>query len=97
MEDIKFFLLFFIPLFFIFPYGKFRCTNKDFKDPLENKLLFELDGWSMTHYLFFMLVGFIYPKKFISAMILGIIWELFEHFYGKNRPGWLGGYGDCIT
>ena len=95
MENIKYLLLFLIPLLFIFPYGKFRCNNKNFKDPLENKILFELDGWSMTHYLFFMLVGFIYPQKFIITMIIGIIWELFEHFYGKNRPGWLGGYGDC--
>ena len=91
----RYYVMFLLPLCFIFPYGKYRCTHKDFKDPLETELFFGLDGWSGTHVLFFLMMGYLFPKSFILSMLLGISWELFEHLYGKHRPGWLGGYGDC--
>jgi hypothetical protein len=92
----SYFLLFLLPLCFIFPYGKYRCTHKSFKDPLEKMIgIGELDGWSVSHFTFFMLVGYIYPNTIIQTSMIGILWELFEHLYGKHRPGWLGGYGDC--
>jgi len=90
-----YFLTFLLPLCFIFPYGKYRCEHKDYKDPLETHVIAGLDGWSATHFFFFMLLGYLYPKTFILSMSMGTGWELFEHFYGKARPGWLGGYGDC--
>jgi hypothetical protein len=83
------------PGFFIFPYGKYRCTHKSFKDPLETQLFLGLDGWSATHFCFFFVLGYFFPNTFIFSMAVGISWELFEHYYGKERPGWLGGYGDC--
>jgi len=92
---LKYTLLLIIPLLFIFPYGNFRCTHKKFKDPLESPLFWGLDGWSITHILLFMVLGYMYPDTFLLSMMVGITWELFEHFYGKQRPGWLGGYGDC--
>lgn len=92
----NYFILFLLPLSFIFSYGKYRCTHPSFKDPLEKMIgIGELDGWSVSHFMFFMLVGYIYPNTIIQTFIMGIIWELFEHFYGEYRPGWLGGYGDC--
>ena len=42
------------PLLFIFPYGKFRCNNKTFKDPLEKEIVLGLDGWSASHFTFFL-------------------------------------------
>ena len=84
-----------LPVLFIFPYGKYRCAHKEFKDPLETPLFWGLDGWSATHFFWFMILGFAFPGNFILATCLGITWELFEHYYGKERPGWLGGYGDC--
>ena len=91
----KFAAVMVIPLLFIFSYGKFRCTHKDFKDPLETQLFWGLDGWSATHFFWFMVMGYLFPQTIILSMSVGIAWELFEHYYGKNRPGWLGGYGDC--
>ena len=92
---LKYILFSILPLLFIFPYGKFRCTHKNFKDPLESSLFWGLDGWSITHFLWFMILGYIYPETFILSTMVGISWELFEHYYGEKRPGWLGGYGDC--
>lgn len=85
-----------IPIIVIFSYGSYRCGNKTFKDPLEKKIV-ELDGWSMTHIIWNMLIGYLFPKtnELIIVFILGLLWELFEHYAGKQRQGWLGGYGDC--
>jgi hypothetical protein len=92
---LKYVLFAIIPILFIMPYGKFRCTHKKFKDPLETSLFWGLDGWSATHFFWYMIVGYVYPETFIISTIIGICWELFEHYYGTERPGWLGGYGDC--
>jgi hypothetical protein len=95
MNYYKYILTIILPLLFIFPYGKYRCSHKSFKDPLETPLLFGLDGWSATHFIWFMTMGFLYPKTIVLTTAIGVAWELFEHLYGKHRPGWLGGYGDC--
>ena len=79
-------------------YGKFRCNNPDYHDPLMRKLgVLDLDGWSITHFAFFAMIGYLYPDTFFVAMGLGIAWEVFEHLLGENRPGFLGGFGDCMT
>ena len=84
-----------LPILFIFPYGKFRCRHKKFKDFLETSLFLGLDGWSVSHFFWYMALGYIFPETFILTTCIGIIWELFEYYYGKKRPGWLSGYGDC--
>lgn len=96
-KNIIFMAHFIICVVLIFIYGSYRCDNPDFKDPLQTKLrLFDLDGWSLSHFLFFMLIGYNYGGQYlVAAFILGVLWEGFEHYYGEKRPGWLGGYGDC--
>lgn len=95
LDYLKFFSFVSIPIIFIMLYGKYRCTHKKFKDPLEFGLFWGLDGWSASHFFWFMIIGYVYPETIILSTTLGICWELFEHYYGKERPGWLGGYGDC--
>jgi len=94
---ILFLLPFVVCLVVIFLYGNYRCKNPEYKDILETKIgIGELDGWSLSHLLFNMLIGYLYSDKYlIYAFILGCLWEFFEHYYGEKRPGWLGGYGDC--
>lgn len=67
----------------IFTYGNYRCSNKDtyFKDPLLTKLgLMDLDGWSLTHILFYLLLGYLFPDHFVPLMLMGVLWEIVEHF-----------------
>lgn len=79
-------------------YGKYRCTHPEYHDPLMKKLgIFDLDGWSLSHLFFFAILGYLYPNTFVVSMGLGVGWEVFEHVVGKNRPGFLGGFGDCAT
>ena len=76
----------------IFGYGAYRCANPKYKDPLETQLgVGELDGWSGSHFILFLVIGYLYPDEYIFAFVMGVIWELFEHYYGEKRPGWLGG------
>ncbi len=96
--DIYFLGHFFICMLIIFIYGSYRCKNPEYKDILEKRIgIDELDGWSISHFIFFIIIGYRFPQKeyLILAFFLGVSWEIFEHMYGKYRPGWLGGYGDC--
>ena len=45
-----------------------------------------LDVFTFNHILLWVIIGFIYPKKYYLALFLGILWELFERFivYEKN-------------
>jgi len=99
------------PLFIIFAYGNWRCQHKNFKDPLETYSLgfWGLDFWSATHFLWFMLIGYLFPQTFILTTFIGVIWELYEHYKGHDRPRMhshasfffrplgkiFGGFGDC--
>lgn len=57
----------------------------------------DLDGWSLTHFMFFFSLGYYYSGAMYTAMGLGLAWEGFEHFLGQSRPGFLGGFGDCAS
>ena len=70
-------------VFLILAYGNYRCSNKDtyFKDPLLTKLgVLDLDGWSLTHVLFYVLLGYLFPEHFVYLMLAGILWEIVEEF-----------------
>ena len=38
IKKYQYYLIYILPLSLIFSYGEYRCSNKTFKDPLENKL-----------------------------------------------------------
>ena len=95
----------------IFIYGNHRCQHPEFKDPLEKPLFDEklswLDGWAYTHFMAFFFISLFgtntslklnktyWPWIVAVAFGIGIAWEFFEHVVGKERPGWMGGYGGC--
>lgn len=82
----------------IFAYGRFRCRNPKFRDPLMRSINeeFDLDGWSVTHFLLFFWLARRFPNEFFAAQMIGIAWEAFEQIAGEQRPGILGGFGDCM-
>jgi hypothetical protein len=98
--DIFYFLIFIICVLVIFIYGRYRCLNTRYKDPLQRKLFkkisgHDLDGWSAVHFMFYLFVGFLYPSSIILTIILSIIWELFETWVGLTKPKFLENYGFC--
>ena len=76
----------------IFLYGSYRCNHLDYDDPLERKLhILELDGWSLSHFILFMILGFFYPAYLPLWFVLGCLWELCEYIFksvgGKRCQG----------
>ena len=42
----------------------------------------DLDGWSVTHVLYNLFLGYQFPNLFVEIMLLGIIWEILETIFG---------------
>ena len=89
-------------------YGYYTCNNlKTYKDYLTMDLFnnsskkYGLDGWSVTHLLFYMLLAYLFPNKIILTVSLGIIWELVEMFLGIYiviyKPDIFKEFGSCST
>jgi hypothetical protein len=70
----------------IVQYSRYRCQNPEFKDKLqeypfrgENSVLKEIaDGWSISHFVFFMCLGYRYPDHYGFVLALGALWEGME-------------------
>jgi len=45
----------------------------------------DLDGWSVTHLLFFGLLGLLYPGHHLAFFGAGVAWEVVETALGQNR------------
>lgn len=52
------------------------------KDRLLNSLFgknrFLITGWSVTHFIWFTLIGYLFPNCMFEAMMFGLMWELIE-------------------
>ena len=73
----------------IFLYGYIIRSTKT-KDHLETEfynsnLLPNIDGWSVTHFVFFCALGILYPNHHLTALMAGIGWEYIEQFLGTNK------------
>ena len=81
--------LYIITIFAIIIYGYIiRKTNT--RDILEKKIYHhpicqDIDGWSITHLIFFGVLGMLYPGNHLQFLVVGIGWEAIESFIGQNR------------
>ena len=82
----------------IIAYGTYRCNTKDYVDPLTKSigpasLNRFLDGWGITHFMFYGVLAYMFPDKrslmFIAG--LGVAWEIIEVIF-KEHPFYLS---DC--
>ena len=96
-----YFILVIISITSIALYGKYRChyINKH-NDILEfglfkNSEKWGIDGWSLTHFFGYMIMGYLFPKTLLLTMIGGALWELFETYVGKYKPKLIMGFGFC--
>jgi membrane protein implicated in regulation of membrane protease activity len=81
----EFIFLIIVCILLIVIYGQILRKIKS-KDHLESNVAkcTGCDGWGVLHFLFFALMGFVFPTKGVPLMILGIIWELIETVIGQN-------------
>jgi hypothetical protein len=77
---------------FIVGYGTYRCSTKDFVDPITKSLLNKpfdtyTDGWAFLHFACYGLLAYFYPARnqllFIGG--IGIAWEIIETIF-KDHP-----------
>lgn len=77
-----------ICIFLICIYGVFlrRTKRRDIlaNDFFSTSLIQNINGWSMTHFAFFFLLGVLYPGHHLAALNAGIIWEFVEQGLGTN-------------
>lgn len=71
----------------------FICFGHKFRDDVQVKLqktLFVLpsakvDYWSISHFILFLLFGFIYPNHPLNFVMIGISWELIEDYLASDK------------
>ena len=87
----------------VFFYGWYRCKNiLNHKDVLEFSLFknskeYGVDGWLLSHYTFFMLMGYLFPNTLRFSFLAGLAWETFEWYCGVYKPKCLEGIGFCAS
>lgn len=67
-------------------YGRYRCIDPYFIDPLTKKICIDdvcFDGWHVSHFIFYFLLTAMFPKYFYIWFTAGLIWEMLE-FYSEN-------------
>jgi hypothetical protein len=67
------------------------------------------DGWAISHVLFYALLGYLYPDRWMYLFVTGVLWEIIESrfedkpFYLSSCKGrekekwWYGRYEDIIS
>ena len=75
-----------LTIFTIAAYGTYRCKATKFVDPLTKSFFGHpwnkfLDGWGILHFLFFMMLAYLYPTHLLLIFILGVIWEVVESIF----------------
>ena len=54
----------------------------------DTKIIGNFGGWNLTHLIFYYFVGLLFPDCILIAMVIGVIWEIFEEILGSiNLPG----------
>ena len=101
--SLKYLLVGSIAPMIVFFYGWYRCKNiKSHKDILEFSLFknskdYGVDGWLLSHYTFFIMIGSLFPNTLRISFLIGLLWELFEWYCGVYKPKCLEGIGFCTS
>jgi|688.fasta_scaffold272622_3 hypothetical protein len=43
------------------------------------------DYWAVTHFLFFVLLGYLWPNLLVELAIIGVLWEFIETYLGTRK------------
>lgn len=63
----------------IFVYGYLRCYYRfRTNDPIKNATIMGINGWSLSHFIFNFVQGYLFPNQWCVSFIMGVFWELLE-------------------
>ena len=56
------------------------------KDPLRKKIGIhtDLDGWSIAHFTLYIILGMLFPNRYLFFFVMSVFWEGMEHETGKR-------------
>ena len=58
--------------------------------PLENTI-FNFSGYRLGHFILYMIVGYLFPEKWVLFLCIGIVWEILEAIFNKiEGTDWWG-------
>ncbi len=87
--------IFLISLIFIMVGHVFReQVQNALKQKLFHVKAFDIDWWSVTHLLLYMLIGFIKPGFTLTFFVIGILFEVFEDMCASDSATQLL---DCVN
>lgn len=70
----------------IFIYGYLRCYfHWKSNDPIKAVNVAGTNGWSVSHFVFNAVQGYLFPDQWLLCFALGVAWELLE-FYLYHVP-----------
>jgi hypothetical protein len=82
-------VLYIIVVLMIVVYGVIIRRAK-IADPLarpiySHPILQDIDGWSISHLVFFGILGLLYPNHHLQFLTVGALWEVIETGLGQNK------------
>ena len=94
-------VLFVIVAFIIFLYCSY-IKQERIKDVLSREILpgsdeTRLDGWRLSHFLFFAILGWLYPYCWKFAFFIGALWELIEEIVAMYRSDFHASFMDIVV
>lgn len=85
----------FVSLFILLIPMILRCKSVEFSQTYINAMCnhvlnihCNLDWWSVTHFVFYIVLGFVFPHLWFILIILGITWEILEFCMSKIERKW---------
>ncbi|MFA6165798.1 MAG: hypothetical protein WC700_04220 [Gemmatimonadaceae bacterium] len=81
--------LYIVVVLFIVAYGWFlrsTHTRDVLATPIFNHPICQnIDGWSISHFIFFGVLGLMYPGHHLQFFLVGFGWEVIETMLGQNQ------------
>ena len=86
----------------IFVYFKYHKQGKMFFDTILYKTDAPRDNitfWKISHFLFYMILGYFFPEEWWVAIAIGVFWEVFELVAGRctGDKWWHGTASDIVV
>ena len=61
----------------------YREINKKDINILRNNIIFKCNGWCMSHFIHYMVLGFLAPNYWMFIIMIGILFEVVEIYLNK--------------
>lgn len=57
----------------------------------------EIDGWTGLHLLFYGVLAFVFPRRWLLLFVLGVLWEAYEYAISRRSEWWYARWQDIVT